>query len=615
MSTALLQELNQEVRRLYIAGSDLAVGDFRLKRLLPQFQQLGERAPIFKRLGEGIAELIEPTDPSAHSAQQLQELGLLLGSVLYTQGKTTPDGELLPIQTRPTSLSTKASYRRLAAVEEALTTTGSGRYEIVKEAFKDGLFQDLRLLQLAIGAVNDPYVEIADFAMNELLPSYGPAIVPLLIEQFDPAGGKADTRKLRVIGQVGGAEVLDLVFQVSETGADDVRVTAIGLLAGYEQYEAALIDLSKDKKKPIREAAYLALAKSESAVVLERLYEAFFSKDMELAAEAIDRCSSSELKERLVRDFSRDLMTVTAELKEDKKRAEKSWERVYCYLEALGDTRTNYLASWSSSQVEALDEVYMYVLKNYVLFMSLGWGRLIDRAASFLEEIDSEAVLALLDDLEQQNAIYVAHAFRASFRQLEPAQLYDKYANYLRMKITKASSERKKQLLSTIEHFVMKRQYKSYPTLWNNSSESSMSLLTMQLIATEQLAEQWDQRWLSLFIEQKELGLVSAFARPDHVVAEELLLHALQNNRVFRNDTAELLFQGLERLACSAETRREALMTALEDKQNKNCYAFDGYVLEQLYQLPATYRDRVEAVLPQYNYTAGEQLRYVLRNM
>lgn len=87
MSTALLQELHQEVRRLYIAGSDLAAGDFRLKRLLPQFQQLGERAPVFKRLGEGITALIEPGSTAEPvSAAKLQELTLLLESVLYTQG-------------------------------------------------------------------------------------------------------------------------------------------------------------------------------------------------------------------------------------------------------------------------------------------------------------------------------------------------------------------------------------------------------------------------------------------------------------------------------------------------------------------------------------------------
>lgn len=63
MSTALLQELHQEYRRLYIAGSELAAGDFRLKRLLPQFQQLGERSPVFKKLGEGMTALIEPGSP------------------------------------------------------------------------------------------------------------------------------------------------------------------------------------------------------------------------------------------------------------------------------------------------------------------------------------------------------------------------------------------------------------------------------------------------------------------------------------------------------------------------------------------------------------------------
>lgn len=88
MSTALLQELHQEVNRLYIAGSELAAEDFRLKRLLPQFQQLGERAPIFKRLGEGIVAVIEPDhSEGSSSAQNLQELSVLLSSVLYTQGR------------------------------------------------------------------------------------------------------------------------------------------------------------------------------------------------------------------------------------------------------------------------------------------------------------------------------------------------------------------------------------------------------------------------------------------------------------------------------------------------------------------------------------------------
>lgn len=137
MSTALLQELHQEVKRLYIAGSELAAEDFRLKRLLPQFQQLGERAPIFKRLGEGIA-LVIASDPSegSSSAQQLQDLSVLLSSVLHTQGVTSPDGELLEVQVHPLSLPTQFSYRKLSAVQLALSTRGGGRYEIIKEAYE-----------------------------------------------------------------------------------------------------------------------------------------------------------------------------------------------------------------------------------------------------------------------------------------------------------------------------------------------------------------------------------------------------------------------------------------------------------------------------------------------
>jgi hypothetical protein len=156
---------------LYIAGSELAAGDFRLKRLLPQLQELGERSPVFKRLGEGVAALLEPgSTEEASPGVQLQELTLLLESVLYTQGVTTADGTPGPLPVRTFVLQTNQPYRKLAAVQQALSTTGSGRYEIVVDAYEEGVFQDLRLLPLAITALNDPYSEIAELAMTEILP-------------------------------------------------------------------------------------------------------------------------------------------------------------------------------------------------------------------------------------------------------------------------------------------------------------------------------------------------------------------------------------------------------------------------------------------------------------
>ena len=149
--------------------------------------------------------MIEPDSGKENqSAQLLQDINQLLSSVLHTQGTTAPEGERFPVDHHPVSLSSHLSYRKLSAVQTALTTTGSGRYEIIEEAWKEGLFRDFRLVYLAIEALNDPYVEIGELAANEILPAYGPEIVPFLMESFNPAGGKPESRKLKVMAAAGG---------------------------------------------------------------------------------------------------------------------------------------------------------------------------------------------------------------------------------------------------------------------------------------------------------------------------------------------------------------------------------------------------------------------------
>lgn len=133
------------------------------------------------------------------------------------------------------------------------------------EAFKDGVFEDLRLLPLAVSALGDPYAELADFAMNKIVPSYGPAAADYLVEHFNPAGGKSEVRKLHVIKAVGRPELLEEIFKAAGSGSDDVRAAAILCLAGQQEYVQALLDWTTDKKKPIREAAYTALAEGGSA--------------------------------------------------------------------------------------------------------------------------------------------------------------------------------------------------------------------------------------------------------------------------------------------------------------------------------------------------------------
>ena len=85
MSLALIQESAKEVRRLAIAGSPLAVGDFRLKKLIPPLEQAGAKVPVFAQVAKAISDLVNGNE--ADSAANLLNLSTLLNAILYTQGQ------------------------------------------------------------------------------------------------------------------------------------------------------------------------------------------------------------------------------------------------------------------------------------------------------------------------------------------------------------------------------------------------------------------------------------------------------------------------------------------------------------------------------------------------
>ncbi|WP_019911354.1 hypothetical protein [Paenibacillus sp. HW567] len=605
MSTALLQELHQEVRRLYIAGSDLAAGDFRLKRLLPQFQQLGERAAVFKRLGEGISSLLEPAGGQEPApAVQLQELTLLLESVLYTQGATTPDGTPGALRTRSFALETKLPYRKLAAVRQALTTTGGGRHEIVVDAFKEGMFQDLRLLPLAIAALSDPYAEIADFAMTEILPSYGPAIADYLLETFNPAGGRSEVRKLKVIGKAGGDGLLGEIFKAAESGSDDIRVAAIECLGGHEEYTSNLLEWTMDKKKVIREAAFAALAAGGSPQGGERLFEAFNTKkDRALVAAALAEWPSAELGARLSTLFMEELREAPVE-NGDKKKTEAVWEGIQPFLTALYEERN-----------PQLDEIYSYVIAEYHRFSSLGWMPLMDRAALYKELASSEPALAELQELEKLNSRYVPNYFRAAQQLLTPADLYKEFGgtmmNKLKSKLAKNAGQRAQQLLETIERQIVNVESVVYKAGWELSSEREY--YAREMLSAETIAAKWDPHWLDWFIERNSLDLVCAFARPNHDGVRSYLLNKLQEQGKRRShDAMNHIFMGLERSGMAEAERQELLMNVLENDRSFNPYMFDYYLLNQMLRFPPGYIGRIEAVLPKYRYESHRQLEYLI---
>src|SRR5688500_19498959 len=117
MSLALIDESARGVRRLAIAGSPLAVGDLRLKKLIAPLEQAGAKVPVFGQVAKAIADLVNGTE--ADSAGNLLSLSTLLNAILYTQGQTGAEGDLRELETFGASCtSTKTTARVLKPLVE-----------------------------------------------------------------------------------------------------------------------------------------------------------------------------------------------------------------------------------------------------------------------------------------------------------------------------------------------------------------------------------------------------------------------------------------------------------------------------------------------------------------
>src|SRR5688572_2070011 len=156
MSLSVLVQVYDEMRRLAIAGSAVAPGDFRLKKLIPPLEKSGEKAPVFAKVAQAVQAVVDSNDKTASTA--LLDLTTLVNAILYTQGETGIAGELEPLETVDLGgQATQASARVLKPLLEALQTTGSGRIELVRDAYDRGTFKDLRLVKPALRALDDPY--------------------------------------------------------------------------------------------------------------------------------------------------------------------------------------------------------------------------------------------------------------------------------------------------------------------------------------------------------------------------------------------------------------------------------------------------------------------------
>jgi hypothetical protein len=565
MSLALIQESAKEVRRLAIAGSPLAVGDFRLKKLAAPLEQAGAKVPVFAQVAKAINDVVNGKE--ADSAVNLLNLSTLLNAILYTQGQSGADGAFRELETfASNSASTRTPARLLKPLVQALTSTGSGRFEIVKSAVERGAFNDLRLIDPAVQALGDVYPELADLVAKKILPRYGPGIVPLLKAGLDLKGKKSDARRLQIMHQLDPDGTLALCKTALEDGSPEVKAAAIACLGQHEDCLALVLEQASAKNKMLRAAALEALAEHDRPEIAKLFIELIKGKALDILAGPFRALRNRQVLNSLLDEGRRVFGLLT---KGDSNQIPRFWEILDC-LEQRKDAAVEEFALACIGQCDKVGQ-----LKGAKNSFVAGDDVMI-RLARLLYNVGTpktlDAILAKRDVLPPTVFGFV---LRSALRTWSAAKVFDEFSPLLAQ--TKGGGKEKSaELERLISAAAWDRDSRFSPAIADEDSDSAGAVTLMK--AT------WDGRWLDAAINADQLTVVCCLARPGHKAA---LTYLLGFGNAKRTSDAGLLIRALTRCQYPKVTEVFLSLVAKKTKGAKYCDYELQFLFENARHLPA----------------------------
>ena len=284
MNWDVVYELRERLEAAAIAGVNLIVEDFRLKRAVQQMEPLAKASPVFQKI-VAMAEKIVQAECEDRAGLLLDTLGLL-DAVLCTQAAHQVEGELTSPESSGYSgdIYRKISYGRLAAVLEAFRGTGGGRYAVIEEAHREDpeIFEDYRMKYWMVQALGDSYAELAEMVAG-WLEREGDAIIPLLKKGFVADGKREMARRIQVLDRIAGGRENEFYRMAASEGSKEVREPALFAMRHDMSNLSLLLDYQKTEKGKCKEAAMQALSYMEGEKAAEFWKERMAKKPEETA--------------------------------------------------------------------------------------------------------------------------------------------------------------------------------------------------------------------------------------------------------------------------------------------------------------------------------------------
>lgn len=556
MSLPLIPETAAEVHRLAISGSGLAAGDYRLKKLVPQLEALAAKAPIYGRIATSINAIVDEKDAAA-SGRMLLDLASLLTAIRYTQSPHEVKGDFAPLTSSVEGWNpTFVSHRSLSAVIEALTQSGPGRLETIRDAFERKLFADLRLMQPAVEALGASYGEVSEYVARHVVPAFGPPIIPLLLEGFDPKGGKSHARRVTALCQIDPERGRAFCREILENATKEVKLAVFAGLTGSLEDLEAILDLTRERSADIRRSAIRALQGIDHPKVRDFVRNQLGKKDFAEVAAVAMSIRDEEANQQLLQEARRVAESIRAAGGQRKleapqiKQLEAECERL---MEILQVTQANPEAEWRDfvCGLAALPFRSLPVLMEHTFSIWL--------FAQNREDLDQ--ILLREPAHPNPNAIY---SFQAALRRLSPRAVFDRFAHHLKVKKGREDDP--------VYRFLVGRYYGS-----------------LDGAKREDLCARLDRAWLQEAIRCRVTELVMEMAAPGDRAARDYFLGL--------SDKEFLVYGLAEKIMAIAPEDAPEIMIKLVTSQNKSSFSHHTrHSLQALGLLPESLIPKIEAM-------------------
>ncbi len=261
MNLDVVYELRERLETAAVAGVNLIMEDFRLKRAVQQVEPFAKASPVFQKIYGMAGKLLTP-ECEDRAGVLLDTLGLL-DAVLCTQGTTGAQGEIQEPETfgLEGNVYQSVSYGRLAAVLEAFRGTGGGRYAVIRDAYEEDpqVFDDYRMKYWMVRALGDSYGELAEMVAKWLAKD-GDPVIPLLKKGFVPDGKREMARRVEIIEQIAGSRENEFYRYAAREGGKEIKEAALLALRHDLSNVDLLLDCQKSEKGKCKEAAMRALS-------------------------------------------------------------------------------------------------------------------------------------------------------------------------------------------------------------------------------------------------------------------------------------------------------------------------------------------------------------------